>query len=122
MNSKRFRRLMKKSWYRKRIIALSVFWVLLILIVSVAAAMLFGTRADAVEDTGEVYYKYYKSVKIMEGDTLWSYAEQYRDPARQTVQEYIAEVKRTNDMQGDTLVEGRSLVLPYYSTEYICSR
>ncbi len=120
MNMKRFCRLMKKSaWFRRRIAKLSVIWIIVILAASTALSMLPGKKADAQEENEIVYYKYYDNVNIEKGDTLWGYAEKYRRPDGMSCSEYISDVKRINHLHGDKLVVDETIVLPYYSTEYI---
>ena len=121
MDWRRFRKLMKKSWYRRRVLGLSLFWALLILTASLALALLFGKTADAQSDDATVYYKYFRNVRIERGDTLWDYAGLYKSPDGQSRSAYIDEVKQINHLKSDALVEGKTIVLPYYSTEYICS-
>ncbi|MCR5250936.1 MAG: hypothetical protein K6E50_10060 [Lachnospiraceae bacterium] len=122
MNLKRFKRAWKKSWYRKRVFQLAVFWSMAALFLSVALMLLFGKTADAKSETEEAYYKYYHSFTIESGDSLWAYAKEYACPdGRQSINEYIAEVRRINHLTDDSLVAGKSIVLPYYSTEYVCS-
>ena len=122
MNMKRFRRLMKKSWYRKRIKKLAVIWAVILCIASGMLALMPGNKADAQSVEEQVYYKYYHSVKIESGDTLWGYAELYRNPDGQSCEEYIKDVKRINHLRDDQLIADKTIVLPYYSTEYVCSR
>ena len=122
MNMKRFRRLMRKSWFRKRIRKLAVVWALLIASISIALSMIPGNKADAVGEDQQVYYKYYDNVKIQKGDTLWGYAEKFKSPDGMTCQEYITDVKRINHLRDDNLKANETIVLPYYSTEYICSK
>jgi len=120
MSIRRFKRLFKKSsWFRKRILKLSLFWVAVICIASIALSMLPGKKADAREEDQLVYYKYYDNVKIEKGDTLWGYAEEFRRPDGMSCSEYISDVKRINHLHGDKLVVDQTIVLPYYSTEYI---
>ncbi|MBQ9867134.1 MAG: LysM peptidoglycan-binding domain-containing protein [Lachnospiraceae bacterium] len=122
MSIKRFRRLMKKSWYRRRIKKLAVIWALIIIFASAALSMLPGKKADAVGEDQNVYYKYYDNVRIEKGDTLWGYAEEFKSPDGMSYSEYINDVKRINHLNSDKLVVGQTIVLPYYSMEYICSR
>lgn len=122
MNIKRFRRLMRKSWFRKRIKKLAVIWALMIAVISISLSMIPGNKADAVGEDQQVYYKYYDNVRIQKGDTLWGYAEKFKSPDGMTCQEYINDVKRINHIKGDKLKVNDTIVLPYYSTEYICSK
>ena len=96
--------------------------VLVMLLLSLGLALLPDREADAQAEDALVYYKYYTNVKIGVGDSLWGYAEQYRSPEGMSHEDYIREVKSINHLADNSLVAGRSIILPYYSTEYVCSQ
>lgn len=62
-------------------------------------------------------YKYYKSIEIQTGDSLWSIANEYRTEEYSSVQDYINEVKYINNMKDDHITNGAFLVIPYYSSD-----
>ena len=121
MSIARFKRLIKKRWFRQRLIKLSFGWAVFILAASMLSAILFGGRAVAHDPEDTVYYKYYKNVRVECGDTLWKYAGEYKNPAGESRRDYIEEVKSINHIEGDSIKAGSSIVLPYYSAEYVCS-
>lgn len=121
MSIVRFKRLIKKKWFRLRLAQLAFGWAAFVLAVSVAAAALFAGKADAHDPDEAVYYKYYKNVRVERGDSLWKYAEEYRKTDEQSCREYIDEVRSINHLEGDNIVAGENIVLPYYSTVYVCS-
>lgn len=98
-----------------------------ILVLSIAAAVVFSafmlsisTQASELENTAE--YKYYKSIEITKGDTLWSIARENMDKNHyKNVSEYVNEVKSMNAMKSDSIVAGSYLIVPYYSSEFISS-
>lgn len=67
-------------------------------------------------------YKYFRSIEISSGDTLWSIAEDNMDARyyRHTA-DYVAEVKRMNSLDTDQIIAGSYLIIPYYSTEFVGS-
>lgn len=66
----------------------------------------------------EKTYKYYTSVEIKSGDTLWDIASQYyQENNYEDVRDYIKELKKLNNMNSDKLIVGKKLVVSYYSTE-----
>ncbi|MCI8514837.1 MAG: LysM peptidoglycan-binding domain-containing protein [Lachnospiraceae bacterium] len=75
----------------------------------------FSVKAE--EERGEVYYKYYTSIRIEEGDTLWGLAREYGNEACQSVPSYIQEVKKMNHLTDDRIHAGRYLTVFYYSRE-----
>lgn len=77
----------------------------------------FRTRAQSSEE--EILYKYYKSIMVEEGDTLWGYAEIYGDNQYYDSQDaYIKEVMNMNFLNDDQIISGQYLILPYYSPEF----
>ena len=66
-------------------------------------------------------YKYFKSIQISSGDTLWSLAEENMDTHYKHTSDYVAEVKRMNSLDTDKIVAGSYLIIPYYSTEFVGS-
>lgn len=66
-------------------------------------------------------FKYYTSVAIESGDTLWSLAEQHVDGVHYTTRSsYIEEVCRINNIEQASVIQaGDILVMPYYSDLYV---
>lgn len=73
--------------------------------------ILISIKTDANISTG---YKYYTTIQVEEGDSLWSIAETYYSPDYSDYNEYIAEVKSINNMNNDNIKKGSYLVIPYY--------
>ncbi|MCR5398837.1 MAG: LysM peptidoglycan-binding domain-containing protein [Lachnospiraceae bacterium] len=66
----------------------------------------------------EHYYRYYKSVMIMPGDTLTSIASSYNDHY-DSVEAHVDEIRFTNHLAEDAAIyAGEYLIVPYYSTEF----
>lgn len=88
-----------------------------ILISVILGTILFGTiRTEAAPS--EETYKYYTSISIQAGDTLWSIAEQYRTAECGDITDYIEEICSLNHITDDDIHAGQYLTIPYYSTEY----
>ena len=78
----------------------------------------FGTKAQSSD--AEISYKYYKSITVQDGDTLWSYAEQYGDDSHyDTHQDYIDEVIKMNALTDSEITSGQHIILPYYSSAFV---
>ncbi len=88
---------------------------LVITIGSIAYGTIFSTAKDPATDIPQ--YKYYKSITIEQGDSLWSIANEYRTDAYKSAQEYIDEVKQINGLSSETIHEGQHLLIVYYDTE-----
>lgn len=96
---------MKKSNLVSIVIA-----VLVILIVTVSYKTL---KTDAKENTELKGTKYYTSVFIEDGDTLWSIA-QNNLPEHTDINDYIKEIKKMNNLNSNQIHTGNKLVIYYY--------
>ena len=66
----------------------------------------------------QVSFKYYTSIEIEPGDTLWSIASEHISVEYDSIQEYIDEVKELNQLGPDEIHSGQYLTIPYYSGEF----
>lgn len=99
---------------RKRIL---IFFLTIIVMFGVGVG--FGTLlAKAEEPDKDLVYKYYTSIKVQPGDTLWDIAEEYIDyDYYSTRMDYIYEVMKINHLITDHLTAGKKITIPYYSVE-----
>lgn len=99
----------------------------LLLILSVVLALflaffIFSFSTQASDKEHQPSYKYFKSIQISAGDTLWSIAEDNMDAAHYVhTSDYVAEVKKMNSLKSDTIIAGSYLIVPYYSTDFVSS-
>lgn len=77
-----------------------------------------GFLSRAQSDSAEVSCKYFTSVMVQPGDTLYSIAQKYADEHYSSVDAYVAEVCLTNHMMDTDIHIGDYLIIPYYSTEF----
>ena len=63
------------------------------------------------------YHKYYTSIQIKSGDTLWSIADEYICDMDIDKMEYIAEICELNHISQDDIHAGAHIVVPYYSKD-----
>lgn len=110
------KREMRKKQVRKNIMLLILTTIVLSSLLVFFASM--SIQASDMEHQQQVSYKYFKSIYISQGDTLWSIAEANMDEHYSNTSEYINEVKRMNSLTSDHIVCGSYLVVPYFSTEY----
>lgn len=59
--------------------------------------------------------KYFTSIMIESGDTLWSIANENMTEEYASVQDYIDEVKTINNLHEDYITAGCYIVIPYYA-------
>ena len=62
-------------------------------------------------------YKYYTSIEVQKGDTLWTIAQQYAGDDADYAS-YIEEVKEMNQLTSDTIHAGEYLTVSYSSSEF----
>lgn len=85
-----------------------------ICLIAVCSFTLSTFRSNAKNDA-KISDKYYKSIVISNHDTLWSIAEKYMDDTHyDSIQDYIAEVRQMNSIEGDSIRYGGYLIVPYY--------
>ncbi len=84
-----------------------------VLLLFVLGVRFLGTTAQADEISSE-REKYYTSILIEPGDTLWTIAEQYVSPEYDSVQSYVNELKFMNGMTESTIYAGYYLTIAYY--------
>lgn len=106
----------RKKEVRRNVILLFVSFLIIVLCVCFASA--FSAQAQDMDT--KVSYKYFKSIYIEEGDSLWSIGKEYADEHYSSVASYINEVKRMNSLESDFIKTGSYLIVPYYSTEFVC--
>ncbi|MDE5695853.1 MAG: LysM peptidoglycan-binding domain-containing protein [Lachnospiraceae bacterium] len=105
---------------RKRQVRNHIMAVLLSLVLILAISLLFisfSTEANDMEH--QPSYKYYKSIEISKGDTLWSIANDNFDSAHyKNIHEYVTEVKKLNSLTSDNIVAGSHVIVPYYASDF----
>lgn len=82
-----------------------------------AASGFFGMdriNAKADNEKTSAVQKYYTSIEIQDGDSLWSIAAQYKEKSGKTTGELVDELKQMNSLSEDTIHAGHYLVIPYY--------
>ena len=63
-------------------------------------------------------YKYYTSITVEKGESLWSIADTYAGSEYGDLYEYIDEVMEINGLKNTEIKAGYHLCIPYYSEEY----
>ena len=92
----------------------------IVILVFVSLGILLGTSMNALASSkADVasYNKYYKSVRIESGDTLWTIADDYISDLNIDKQEYIAEICELNNICENEIHAGDYVVVAYYSQD-----
>lgn len=75
-------------------------------------------KADDVSDKVDASTyneKFFKCIDVEADDTLWSIAETYISEEYPSIDDYISEVKSINNLTGDKIYSGATLIVPYYA-------
>lgn len=100
-------------------------WHLTVLVLSMlivlAGVIRFGGMPSSAhggfkEDTPA--FKYYKSIEIKSGDTLWGIAREHMTDEYDSIQEYIDEIKQINHLTSDNIQDSKHLMIAYYDSEF----
>lgn len=91
------------------------------LIISIAFLILFSSiimfkfvNVNANKSSSVSMKKQYVSIQIQEGDSLWSLAKEHMGPVYSSLNEYIKDIERVNDLDSDTIHAGCYLIIPQY--------
>lgn len=93
--------------------------------IAIVLALIFALSyhtilSHANSEIEDIAYKYFTSVQVEPGDTLWKLAEKYADQEHYASRDqYIAEVMAMNHLNDEVISAGSYLILPYYSLEFI---
>lgn len=83
------------------------------------SVMFFSFKAKAQSSETPLFYKYYKSITVGGGDTIWDFAKLYADTDfYESYECYIKEVMDINHLKDDQIVYGQHIIIPYYSNEF----
>ncbi len=115
------RRIRNNRIRRRRELRQRFFTLVLTLILSAGISVtFFSFRTKAQSSDEDIQYKYYKSIVIEAGDTLWDLAEEYGASEHyESRQEYIEEVIRMNGLSDEQITAGQYIIIPYFSSEFV---
>ena len=100
----------------------SIFCMAITLLLVLAFAWVLSGKIGASNVTASSShdsYKYYTSVQVKQGDSLWSIASAHMIAECGDVEDYIDEIKELNHLDNDAIHAGEYLLVPYYSVEYL---
>ena len=90
---------------------------LIITVGSIVYGTIFSSAKDPATDIPQ--YKYYKSIVIEQGDSLWSIANEYcEDQHYKNTKEYVEELKEINNLNSEKIHYGQRIVVAYYDCEF----
>lgn len=72
-------------------------------------------NAHAGEKGAGQLNRYYTSIQLEQGDSLWDIAGQYMEGSGCSKQEYVEELKRMNGLKDGQIHSGEYLTVVYYA-------
>ena len=106
------RKNMKKRRQVKIIASMVGFIILTVFTLTISAG-----KINAESDLSKQTHKYYTTIYIETGDSLWSIASEYATKEYSDLRIYIEEIQQLNGLNGTQLQHGEYICIPYYSTE-----
>ncbi len=91
-----------------------------VIIVLISLGVLLGGSINALASSKAdiaSYNKYYTSIRVESGDTLWSIADEYIADFNLSKEDYIKEICQLNHISEDDIHAGAYIIIPYYSHE-----
>ena len=90
--------------------------IMLTVVFVIVVGVLLGTSVQvfAGKEEQTVIHKYYKTICVEAGDTLWDIAGEYVEGTDVSRQAYIEEVCRLNGLVADEIQAGEHIVVAYY--------
>lgn len=98
---------------KKRLIFCTLTFVLLIAGVLIGSNLLDSSKIEA--ESSKENYKYYTSIQVKSGDTLWSIADRYLSSEYSDRSAYMDELVALNNLSDTTIHAGQYLTVSYYS-------
>lgn len=115
VNVKKARYIKQKRALRRRVM---VRFLLSVSAVAVLVLILLFSNKNISQANENANYvaktKYFKTIEVDPGQTLWSIANEYKSGEYRTVNDYIDEVKSINNLLMDDINSGEKLIIPYY--------
>ena len=111
----------KRKLRRQKEIRRKIFLAVLSVCIMLTCALSYSALvSNASTEVSDISYKYFTSIEVSSGDTLWTIAEEYKDEEfYDSTEEYIDEVIRMNNLSSANITVGQCLIIPYYSTEFV---
>ena len=111
----------KRKLRRQREIRRKIFLAILSVCIILTCALSYGALvSNASAEADDISYKYFTSIEVESGDTLWTIAEEYKDEKfYDSTKEYVDEVVRMNNLSSTQITAGQFIIVPYYSTEFV---
>ena len=86
---------------------------------AICMILICAVSYSSINSSASDGFKYYTSVTVQAGESLWDIAADHMDGHYDSRDSYIAEVRSINHLdEVGTIIAGQTLIIPYYSSEY----
>lgn len=102
-----------RSMHKKRRTGIPGLLAVAAAVIVISGLMMADSFSSLAQSDSDVQNKYYKSITIENGDTLWDIAEEYITDDCDSIEEYISLLKDMNNLHGDKILSGDRLVIVY---------
>lgn len=95
---------------------------IVLLLITLLGSSAFGSSKEQNSADGfdaAAIERYYTSIQIQQGDSLWSIACKYKENSGLTVEQYIRELKNINGLKEDTIHSGHYLTVMYVTSDQL---
>lgn len=101
----------KREVFREKFILVTI-----AALIALCFSVMIGVRMVRAQDDQEntQAQKYYSSIEIASGDTLWDIAERYTEGTEISVSQYVEQLMEMNQLTSDRIYEGQHLTVSYY--------
>ena len=95
------------------------FVVMISVLIILSMFIFFSFKSDASVDSAHQQYRYYTSVTVTSGDSVWSIAREHMDPLHyRSVESMVNDIASVNRISPEAkLNAGTNIIVPYYSDE-----
>ena len=113
-STRRMQQRRKKILFRRRLIT---FCVMISIVISLFLILSFSFSSDASSNSDTEQYRYYTSVNVTSGDSVWSIAESHMDELHyRSTREFVTDIAHINKISPNaSLKAGTNLIIPYYA-------
>lgn len=82
-------------------------------IITMMFTYILGLSENSVKADAKMTPVYIDSRVVKQGETLWSIAKSYNSVYYKNTKEYVEAIKDCNNLYGDEIYAGTSLIIPY---------
>lgn len=104
---------------RERTVRLQKRVIFITLVTIVSLIILLGSSIHALASSNDnrPVNKYYTSITVEDGDTLWDIADEYISGYNVDKTDYIDEISELNNLSDGNIHAGQSIVVAYYTRD-----